>query len=151
MTDLTLKTQIQSDMKTAMKAKDSERLGTIRMLLAAIKQREIDDQTTLTDTDILPIVNKMVKQRKESAKQFHEANRPELAEKEEREIEFLSVYLPTQLSEPEVAAIIASAIEEIGASSMKDMGAVMNAARPKLQGRADMSAASALVKSKLAG
>lgn len=149
MTEQTLKAQIQADMKTAMKAKDSARLGTVRLLLAAIKQREIDDQTSLTDSDILAVINKMIKQRKESAKQYHEANRVELAEKEEAEITHLNNYLPQQLSSAEVDAIVQAAITETGASSIKDMGAVMNTIRPKVQGRADMSAVSNLVKAKL--
>ena len=148
--DSTLKSTIQSDMKDAMRAKDTARLSTIRMLLAAIKQKEIDEQTTLSDADVLSIINKGIKQRKESAKQYHDANRPELAEKEEQEIEYLHVYLPKQLSETEVDAIIQAAITETSASSMKDMGAVMNIVRPKLQGRADMGAVSATIKSKLA-
>lgn len=150
MTEQTLKLQIQNDMKTAMKAKDSERLGTIRMLMAAIKQREIDEQTTLSDADILTVVNKMIKQRKESEKQFRDADRKELADKEATEITYLTVYLPEQLSETEVIAIIEAAIAETGASSMKEMGTVMNLIRPKLQGRADMGAVSGLIKKKLA-
>ena len=144
-----IKSQIQSDMKEAMRAKDSVRLSTIRMLMAAIKQKEIDEKVTLSDADVLAVINKMIKQRKESEKQYTDANRPELAEKEVEEIKHLTVYLPEQLSDEEVTSIIETAIAETGASSMKDMGAVMNIVRPKIQGRADMSAASALIKSKL--
>lgn len=145
-----LKSKIQSDMKDAMRAKETARLGTIRMLMAAIKQKEVDERTTVSDTDALSIINKMIKQRKESAKQFHEANRPELAEKEEQEIEFLNIYLPEQLSDNEIDNIISSAISEAGATSMKDMGNVMNIVRPKVQGRADMGMISKLVKEKIA-
>ncbi len=147
--DSKLKAQIQSDMKEAMRAKDKARLGTIRMLMAAIKQKEIDEKTILSDADVLAVINKMIKQRKESAKQYHDANRAELAEKEEQEIEHLTVYLPQQLSEAEVGAIVQAAITETGAASMKEMGAVMNIVRPKIQGRADMGAVSAMVKTKL--
>ena len=149
MTEQILKLQIQSDMKTAMKAKDAERLGTIRMLLAAIKQREIDERITLSDMDIVSIINKMIKQRKESAKQYTDAKRPELAEKEDKEITILSTYLPQQLEASEINAIIQAAMEETGATAMKDMGAVMNIIRPKVQGRADMGMVSTAIKSKL--
>lgn len=149
MTDQSLKSQVQSDMKTAMKAKDKERLGTIRMLLAAIKQREIDDQISLTDTDVLAVINKMIKQRKESEKQYRDADRPELAEKEALEITHLTIYLPEQLEAEKVNEIVDAAVTETGATSMKDMGAVMNIVRPQVQGRADMGAISALIKQKL--
>lgn len=149
MTDQTLKPKIQSDMKTAMKAKDTVRLGTIRMLMAAIKQREIDEQITLADTDVLAVINKMIKQRKESAKQYRDANREELATKEEQEIEHLSAYLPQQLTDDEIDQVIQAAIKASDANSIKDMGTVMNTIRPQIQGRADMSAVSALVKAKL--
>lgn len=149
MTEQTLKAKIQADMKAAMKAKDSDRLSTIRMLLAAIKQREIDEKTTLSDADVLSVINKMIKQRKDAAKQYHDANRPELAEKEEQEIKYLEVYLPQQLTEAEVTEAVEAAITETGASSIKDMGAVMNMLRPKIQGRADMGAVSGLVRAKL--
>lgn len=149
MMEQALKSQIQSDMKDAMKAKEVNRLGTIRMLMAAIKQREIDEKITLSDMDIVAVINKMIKQRKESAKQYQDANRPELAEKEEYEITVLSAYLPQQLEESEINTIIQTAIKETGATSIKDMGTVMNIVRPKVQGRADMGIVSATVKSQL--
>jgi|SRR3990167_1123158 len=145
----TLKLKIQEDMKDAMRAKDVPRLGTIRMLLAAIKQREVDERITLTDADVLQIINKMIKQRRESATQFRAGNRPELAEKEESEITQLEQYLPRQLSQPEIEKIVQDTITEVKALSIKDMGVLMNALRPKLQGKADMAIVSAAVKAKL--
>ncbi len=144
-----LKLQIQEDMKSAMRAKEVARLGTIRMLLAAIKQREVDERIELTDSDVLQIINKMIKQRRESATQFRAGNRPELAEKEESEIAQLEQYLPQQLSQAEIDQIVQNTIIEIKASSIKDMGALMNALRPKLQGKADMAVVSQAVKAKL--
>ena len=145
-----LKLQIQEHMKDAMRAKEMARLGTIRMLLAAIKQREVDERIELTDSDILQIINKMIKQRRESSTQFRAGNRPELAEKEESEIVQLEQYLPKQLSQAEIDQIVQDAITEVKATSIKDMGALMNALRPKLQGKADMAAVSLAVKVKLA-
>lgn len=148
-TDQSLKLQIQNDMKDAMRAKETVRLGAIRMLLAAIKQKEIDDRMTLTNADVLTIINKMIKQRNESEKQFRDANRPELANKEALEITYLEHYLPEQLSESEIKKLIQEAIVSANASSVKDMGAVMNQLRSKVQGRADMGTVSAMVKAKL--
>ncbi len=148
MSDLKLK--IQDDMKEAMRAKDTFRLGTIRMLMAGMKQREVDERITLSDADILQIINKMIKQRRESATQFRDGNRIELAEKEEKEIALLEHYLPKQLSESEVQALVAAAVKEAGATSVKDMGAVMALLRDKTQGKADMAVVSRLVKEKLA-
>jgi len=144
-----LKSQIQQDMKNAMKAKDSLRLGTIRMLMAAIKQREIDEKITLDDTDILNVINKMIKQRRDAHAQFTQADRQDLADKEAAEIDVLQTYLPKQLSEAEVIDAVKAAISESGASSIKDMGKVMGILKPKLTGQADMGAVSKHVKEQL--
>ena len=149
MTDSTLQSQIQSDMVAAMREKDSLRLGTIRLLRAAIKQIEIDQQTTLDDDAVLTVINKMVKQRRDSIEQFNKAGRTELAEKEQSEIDILHTYLPEQLSEAEIEAAVKAAIEETGASSMKDMGKLMGILKPKLTGRADMSQVSQKIKALL--
>lgn len=150
MIESALKNRVQEDMKNAMRAKETERLGTIRMLLAAIKQREVDERITLTDLDIITILNKMIKQRHESATQFRAANRTELAEKEEKEIAWLNDYLPQQLSDSELNTLIDDAIQSSGATLMKEMGAVMAIIKSKAQGRADMAKVSAKIKSKLA-
>ena len=141
--------QINEDIKSAMRSKDSDRLTTLRMLKSAIKQREIDTQTESTDQDALAIINKMIKQRKESTQQYLSANRPELAEKEQQEISFLTTYLPEQLDENAIFTAIDQAIESIGASSIQDMGAVMAALKTKLQGQADMSLVSQHVRTRL--
>ena len=146
-----LKTTIQEDMKSAMRAKQTLRLGTIRMLKAAIKKEEIDRQVTLSDSDIELIIIKMIKQRKDSEQQFLAANRQELAEKEQSEIQVLQEYLPEPLSPDEVNSIISEAIKATGATSMQDMGKVIGKIRPDLQGKADMSQVSQLVKEKLQG
>lgn len=145
-----LKAQIQDDMKAALKAGDKLRLGTIRMLIAAIKQKEIDERIELDDPQVLAITEKQVKLRRESAQQFRDADRKELAEKEEAEIEVLKGYLPEPLGDAELETLIDSAIAESGASSLKDMGQVMNLIKARAQGRADMGAVSKRVKSKLA-
>ena len=142
---------IKSDMKEAMKAKEATRLGAIRMLLSEIKKVEIDQRKTLTDTDILTIINKMIKQRKDSEQQFIDANRPELADKEHAEIIALTTYLPEPLSEQEVLHIISSAIAESDAKSMQDMGKVIAKVKPELVGRADMSQVSGWIREKLQG
>lgn len=149
MTDSMLKQQITEDMKSAMRAKEMVRLGTIRMLLAAIKQKEVDERVVLSDTDILTILNRMIKQRRESATQFRDASRIELAEKEEAEIILLSTYLPQQLSDAEIDSMIQEAIESTAAKTVKEMGAVMAILKPKAQGRADMALVSAKIKDKL--
>ena len=149
MTDCALKTQITEDMKSAMRAKDTVRLGTIRMLLAALKQKEVDERVTLTDGDVLTILNRMIKQRRESATQFRDAARLELAEKEEQEIVQLMQYLPQQLSDTELDQMIEDAIKTTGAKTAKEMGAIMAILKPKIQGRADMSVVSAKIKDKL--
>lgn len=144
-----LKTRIQDDMKAAMRAKDSERLGVIRLLLAAMKQREVDERIELTDTDIVNIINKMIKQRLDSIAQFQVANRPDLVAKEQKEIDHLSVYLPQQLSEAEIDIAIQAAIEKTAARTMQDMGKVMTLLKAELAGRADIAKVSAKVKSRL--
>lgn len=145
-----IKGQIQEDMKTAMRSQDKERLATIRLILAALKQREVDERITLTDEHVLAILDKMVKQRRESIVQYEAGNRPELAAKEAAEIVVIQQYLPAQLSDAEVAALIDTAIQESGATSAKDMGKVMGLLKPKLQGRADVGAVSNKVKERLA-
>jgi uncharacterized protein YqeY len=148
---MSLKDRITADMKTAMKAGDKDRLGVIRMTLAAIKQREVDERRELTDADVLAAIEKMVKQRRESVGQYESGGRPDLAEKEKSEIGVLSEYLPEPLSDDELAALIDAAIAETGAGSLRDMGKVMAKIRDEAQGRADMGAVSARVKARLAG
>lgn len=144
-----LKARITTDMKTAMKAKASDQLGTIRMLMAAIKQREVDERITLDNGAILSVINKMIKQRRESIKQFEAANRQELADKEKQEIEFLTVYLPEPLSDSEIDAAIQAAVSSTGAETMKDMGKVMGMLKGQLEGRADMGTVSQKIKALL--
>ena len=146
-----LKNKITEDMKTAMRAKDTARLGTVRLLLAAMKQKEVDERVVLTDADVLGIIDKMVKQRRESIAQFEKAGRKDLADAEKAEIAVLSAYLPRQMSEAEVGAAIVDAIKETGAAGVKDMGKVMAMLKAKLAGRTDMGKVSGLVKAKLAG
>lgn len=137
-------------MIAAMKAKDQDRLTTIRMLQAAIQRRELDDQTTLDDAGVIAVVEKAIKQRRDAATQFTDANRPELADKEIFEISVIDKYLPAQLSDAEITDAIKSAITDTSASSMQDMGPVMGVLKSKLQGRADMSVVSKLVREQLA-
>lgn len=144
-----LKDQIQTDMKAAMKARQSDKLTTIRMLMAAIKQREIDEQITLSDEQVLAVIGKMIKQRQDSFEQFQNAGRDELATKEKAEIEILQAYLPPPLSEAEIEAILSEAIKQTGASTLKDMGKVMGSVKPQLQGRADLGKVSAKIKALL--
>jgi uncharacterized protein len=146
-----LKQQITEDMKTAMRAKDSARLSTVRLLLAAMKQKEVDERVELSDADVLAILEKMIKQRRESISQFEKASRQDLADKEKAEIQVLSGYLPQQLSDAEIQNEISSAISQTGASGAKDMGKVMAALKGRLAGRADMGKVSGLVKAKLSG
>lgn len=146
---MTIKEQIQEDMKTAMRSQDKERLATIRLILAALKQREVDERIVLTDEHILSILDKMLKQRRESIVQYEAGNRPDLADKEKAEIVVIQHYLPAQLSENEISILIEQAIQESGAASAKDMGKVMGILKPKLQGRADIGSVSAKVKDKL--
>ena len=144
-----LKKTIVADMKTMMKAKDSQSLTTIRMLLAAIKQKEVDERIELTDKDVITIVQKMLKQRKDSIQQFKDANRDDLVEKEQAEVEIISKYMPEQLSETEVTDIVETVISETGADSMKDMGKLMGALKTKLDGKADMSFVNQIIRQKL--
>ena len=148
---MSLKDQITEDMKTAMRAKDADRLGTIRMLLAAIKQREVDERIVLSDSDVLAIVDKQIKQRKDSITAFDGAGRTELADKERAEIVVLTTYLPVQLTAAEVDTEITRAIAQSGSKSGADMGKVMAILKPALAGKTDMSKVSALVKIKLQG
>jgi len=146
---MALRERITEDMKTAMRAGDKERLGTIRLALAAIKQREVDERITLDDTQVLAVLEKMIKQRCEAVTQFESGKRADLVAKENAEIEVLQGYLPAQMSAAEIEALITEAIAATGASSLKDMGKVMAAVKPKAQGRADMGALSARIKQKL--
>jgi uncharacterized protein len=148
---MSLKDRITEDMKAAMRAKESERLGTIRMLTAAIKQREVDERIQLDDVQVLSVIEKMIKMRKESIEQFKSGGREDLVAREAKEIELLQGYLPAQLSEAEVDALIREAIAESGATSIKEMGKAMALFKQKAQGRADMAAASAKLKAKLSG
>ena len=148
---MTLKERITEDMKAAMRAKDAERLGTIRMLLAACKQREVDERIALDDVQVLSVIEKMIKTRKESIEQFKSGGRDDLVARESKEIELLQGYLPAQLSEAEVDALIREAIAESGATSIKEMGKAMALLKQKAQGRADMAAASAKLKARLSG
>jgi uncharacterized protein len=138
-------------MKAAMRAKESARLSTIRLLLAAIKQREVDERIELDDTAVLGVIEKMIKQRRESIAQFEKASRTDLADAEKAEIQLLSAYLPAQMSDAEIQKEIDSAISATGAAGAKDMGKVMGALKSKLAGKADMGKVSALVKAKLSG
>jgi uncharacterized protein YqeY len=146
---MSLKNTITEDMKSAMRAKETARLGTVRLLLSAMKQKEVDERVVLSDADVLAIIDKMVKQRRESISQFEKAGRNDLAEVEKAEIAVLSAYLPRQLSEAEVAAAITAAIAETGAAGAKDMGKVMGLLKPRLAGKTDMGKVSGLVKAKL--
>ena len=148
---MALKDRITEDMKAAMRAKDAPRLGAVRLLLAAMKQKEVDERVELADADVLAIIEKMLKQRRESIAQYEKAQRNDLAEQEKFEIGVLSGYLPQQMSEAEVAAAVAAAVTESGASGVKDMGKVMALLKPRLAGKADMAKVSGLVKSKLGG
>jgi hypothetical protein len=147
---MSLKDQINDDMKAAMRARETERLGTIRLLLAAIKQREVDERITLDDAAITAVIDKMIKQRKDSISQFETAGRTDLVEKEAAELTVLTAYMPQQLSDAEVAAEVQAAVAQTGAAGPQDMGKVMGVLKPKLAGRADMTAVSALVKAALA-
>jgi uncharacterized protein len=144
-----LKNRIQEDMKTAMRSKDSERLGVIRLLLAAMKQREVDERIDLSDTDIINIINKMIKQRLDSVAQFQTANRLDLVTKEKKEIEVLEQYLPAQMSETEIDIAIQNAFEATRPTSMQEMGKVMAHLKEQLAGRADIAKVSAKVKNLL--
>ena len=146
---MTLKERITEDMKGAMRAGEKERLGTIRLVLAAIKQREVDERIILDDGQVLAVLEKMIKQRREAITQFESGGRADLVAKEQAELAVLQAYLPAQLSESEIDALIAEAIASTGAASIKDMGKVMGAVKAKAQGKADMGAVSARIKQKL--
>lgn len=146
---MSLKQQITEDMKTAMRAKDTARLGAIRLLLAAMKQREVDERIELTDADVVAIIEKMLKQRRDSITQYKAANRQDLVDVEEFEVTVLQAYMPQQLSEAEIVSAIAEAIAATGAAGPQDMGKVMGVVKPKLAGRADMGKVSGLIKAQL--
>jgi len=147
---MTLKEQITEDMKSAMRAKEAERLGTIRLLLAAIKQREVDERITVDDAGIIAIIEKLIKQRKDSIEQFQRAGRTDLVDQESKELGILQAYMPAQLSEAEVQAAIQKTISSLGAAGPQDMGKVIGALKAQLAGKADMGMVSGLVKAALA-
>jgi uncharacterized protein YqeY len=146
---MSLKDQITDDMKAAMRAKESARLGTIRLLTSAIKQKEVDERIELTDEQILAVIEKMIKQRKDSITQFEAGGRQDLADIEKSELVILSAYMPAALSDAEVQAEVSAAVVAVGAAGPQDMGKVMGVLKPKLAGRADMTAVSAMVKAAL--
>ena len=148
---MALREQLNEDIKVSMKAREADKLAALRLLLAAVKQREVDERITLDDAGVIAVIEKMLKQRKDSIDQFEKARRQDLADKEKYEISVLKAYMPQQLSEAEVAAIVAEAIASTGAKAPADMGKVMGAVKPRVAGRADMGKVSALIKSKLAG
>jgi len=147
---MSLKSRIQEDVKQAMRAHERERLAALRLLTAAIKQKEVDERIELSDEQVLAVIDKMVKQRRESLEQYQQAGREDLAAREQFELDQLHAYLPEPLSEEQLAELIRSTIDELGASSIRDMGPVMNALRGQVQGRADMKAVSQAVKAQLA-
>lgn len=149
MSDTSLKQRINDDVKTAMRNKDKERLATLRLITAAIKQKEVDERIELDDDQVIGVLEKMLKQHKDSIEQYENAGRSELADKEKTELVLIQEYMPAQLSEAEITALIDEAIAETGASEMKEMGKVMGLLKPKLAGRADMGQVSALIKAKL--
>jgi uncharacterized protein YqeY len=148
---MSLRERVNEDMKAAMKAREVERLGTLRLLLAALKQREVDERITLDDAGVIGVIEKMLKQRRDSVEQYDKAGRADLAAVERAEMAVLSGYLPQPLSDAEIAAIVSAAIAEAGAKSPADMGKVMAIVKPKVAGRADMGKLSAQVKAALAG
>lgn len=147
---MSLQEQLKSELKTAMLAKDKARVGTIRLLMAEIKQKEVDTRTVLNDEEIIAVLTKMVKQRKDSISQFEAAARQDLVDVESAEIAVLQAFLPQPLSEAEIDTLIDSTVTQLAATGMQDMGKVMNALRPQLQGRADMGLVSAKIKARLA-
>ncbi|MBV8678948.1 MAG: GatB/YqeY domain-containing protein [Aquitalea sp.] len=146
---MSLKVRISDDMKSAMKAKETERLSAIRLLMAAIKQKEVDERIELDDAAIVAVIDKMLKQRRDSISQYEAAQRQDLADKEKAEMTVLMAYMPQQLSEAEIDALVAKAVVDSGAASMQDMGKVMGLLRPQLAGRADMALVSARIKARL--
>lgn len=147
----TIKDKIQEDMKTAMRSQDKQRLATIRLILSALKQREVDDRITLTDEHIIGILDKMLKQHRQSIEEFQKGGRQDLVQKEMDEVTIIQSYLPAQLTADELKQLIKSVIQETGAASARDMGKVMAALKPKIQGKADMTMVSTLVKEHLGG
>ena len=147
---MTLKARITDDMKIAMKARDADRLATIRLLLAAMKQKEVDERVELSDTDIIAVIDKMLKQRRDSVSQYDAANRQDLADRERAEMAVLSGYLPQALTDAEIDALIDAAVVSTGAAGMQDMGKVMSVLKGQMAGRADMAAVSARIKARLA-
>jgi uncharacterized protein YqeY len=148
---MALRDQLNDDIKASMKAREAEKLAALRLLSAAVKQREVDERITLDDAGVVAVIEKMLKQRKDSIEQFEKAQRQDLADKEKYEVSVLQAYMPQALSEGEVAAIVADAIAASGAKSPADMGKVMGLVKARVAGRADMGKVSALIKSKLAG
>lgn len=147
---MSLKQRISDDMKSAMKARESDKLAAIRLLLAAIKQKEVDERVELDDVGIVAVIDKMLKQRRDSVSQYEAAQRQDLADKEKFEMDVLMAYMPQQLSADEIDTLVAKAIADSGAAGMQDMGKVMGLLRPQLAGRADMALVSARIKAKLA-
>ena len=148
---MTLRERLNEEINTAMKAREQEKLAALRLMLAAVKQREVDERITLDDAQVVAVVEKMIKQRKDSIAQYEKASRQDLADKEKFEISVIERYLPQQLSQGEIDAIVAEAIAATGAQSAADMGKVMGLVKPKLAGRADMGKVSGLVKARLSG
>ncbi len=148
---MTLRAQISDDMKAAMRAKDSARLNAIRLLLAAMKQREVDERIELNDGQVIEVIEKMLKQRRDSISQYEAANRQDLADAEKFEVSVLQTYLPQALTDDEVAALIGAAVAETGATEVKDMGKVMALVKPQIIGRADVGKVSGLIKARLGG
>ena len=148
---MSLRERLNEDLKSAMKAREAERLAALRLMLAAVKQREVDERVTLDDAGVVAVVEKMIKQRKDSIAQYEKAARQDLADKEKFEISVIEGYLPKQMSQPEIEAAVAEAVAQSGAKSAADMGKVMGVLKPRLAGRADMGKVSALVKARLAG
>jgi len=148
---MSLKERITEDMKAAMRAKDSERLSVVRLLLAAIKQREVDERIVLSDADIVAVIEKMLKQRRDSISQFQAGGRQDLVDQEQFEVKVLGAYMPQQLTEQDIEQAVDAVITAAGAKSAQDMGKVMAALKPQLAGRADMAKVSALVKARLVG
>ena len=146
-----IKERVQNDMKTSLKAGDKRKLGVIRLIMAAIKQREVDERVELADQQVLSVLDKMVKQRRESKRQYEQAGRTDLADQEAYEIGIIQDYLPEALSDSDITALIDEAISGCGATSLRDMGKVMGQLKPKMQGRANMAAVSAIVKKRLTG
>ncbi|PTU71684.1 GatB/YqeY domain-containing protein [Chromobacterium haemolyticum] len=148
---MSLKQRISDDMKSAMKARESDKLAAIRLLLAAIKQKEVDERVELDDAGVVAVIDKMLKQRRDSISQYEAAQRQDLADKEKFEMDVLMAYMPQQLSAEEIDVLVAKAVADSSAAGMQDMGKVMGLLRPQLAGRADMAQVSASIKAKLAG